>query len=93
MFYFDKLYVAINATMSGGLLWIYQEDSKGFLRCYAYLSGMPFVFRLWAFTSDGSGGPFFLGLWMVDPVWSILGVQDLGGYFLMISCFVFYPCS
>lgn len=80
-FYSNKLYFALNATASGGLLWIYQEDSEGFLECYAYLGGQPFVFHLWAFTSDGSGGPFILGLRMVGLVWSILKVRDLGGTF------------
>ena len=42
---------------------------------------MPLVFRIWAFTPNGSRGPFMLGLRVVGPVWSISGVQDLGGTF------------
>ena len=115
LFYFDKLSVALNAIMSGGSLWIYQEDLEGSLGCYvyhdgfirkirrafldamlfrrdvfgssnilrycAYLSGMPLVFRLLAFSPNGSWGPFMLGLRVVGPVWSIFRVQDLGGTF------------
>ena len=29
LFYYDKLYVALNATVSSGLLWIHQEDLEG----------------------------------------------------------------
>ena len=47
----------------------------------AYLGGMPLVFCLWAFTLDGSSGPFMLGLRVVGPIWSISGVRDLGGTF------------
>nr|POF01596.1 aquaporin pip2-3 [Quercus suber] len=47
----------------------------------AYLSGMPLVFHLWAFTSNGSRGPFMLGLRVVGLVWLISGVQDLRGTF------------
>ena len=111
----DKLSIALNAIVSGGLLWIYQEDPKGSLKRYvyhdgfikkirrafldamlsrwdvfgsldilgycAYFSGMPLVFRLWAFTPNGSCGPFMLGLKVVGPIQSIFGVQDLGGTF------------
>ena len=47
----------------------------------AYLGGMPLVFRLCAFTLDGSSGPFMLGLRVVGPVWLIFEVRDLGGTF------------
>lgn len=60
---------------SGGLPWTLcvpwwdAFDSSAILEYCTYLSGMPLVFRLWAFTSDGSGGPFILGLRVVGPVW------------------------
>ena len=39
LFYFDKLSIELNAIMSGGSLWIYQEDSKGYLERYVYHDG------------------------------------------------------
>lgn len=36
--YFDKLFVVLNATVSSGLLWIYQEDLKGILGQFVHTS-------------------------------------------------------
>ena len=45
LFYYDKLFVALNAITSGEFLWIYQEDSEDILGFCAYLGGMPLVAR------------------------------------------------
>ena len=37
-FYLDKLSIALNAIVSSGLLWIYQENQKGILRYFVYIS-------------------------------------------------------
>ena len=83
---------AISTTMDlsgkfGGLSWMPCVSlwdvfgSSNVLEYCAYLDGVPLVFHLWAFTSDGSSGPSMLGLRVVYPVWSISRVQDLGGTF------------
>ena len=50
LFYYDKLYVALNDMVLGGSLWIYQEDLKGFLGRYVYHSG--FIRVIWSASLD-----------------------------------------
>ena len=38
LFYSNKLSVTLNAIVSGGLLWIYQEDSKDILKYFVHTS-------------------------------------------------------
>ena len=71
LFYYDKLYVALNATVSSGLLWIHQEDLEGHPWTFcAYPSEMSQIAQNtnWcgqcdqqAFTLGDSSGLFMLG--------------------------------
>ena len=38
LFYLDKLFIALNATVSGELLWIYQENLEDILIYFVYIS-------------------------------------------------------
>ena len=48
--------------------WYDVFDSSTILEYCTDLGGMPFVFHLCAFISDGLGAPFILGLMVVGPV-------------------------
>ena len=109
LFYSDKLSVALNATASGWLLWIYQEDLEGFLGCYVYLGMMSLIVQPSSNIVHISVGCLLYFVYehlsrmvqvlhsFLDWWWWALFGRFLGfgilRVLLMISHFIFYPCS
>ena len=55
-YYCDKLSIALNATMSSGLLWIHQKDLEGHTLIFcAHPGGMSLIARRDVFDSSKQG--------------------------------------